>query len=201
MGIFERIRSAVAGAIPVEDDLDMENSQRVRNLPQSSDPNDAVPESEAQAKADAAENAAESYADGEIESHRQNETHSTPQPPQSHGNGAHVEDYVTASDVSISPASGAVTNVGSATSSYTYNGSGIEFHMIEIYVDEFSSSSRSTSLELNGTTIYFASNEEMAGTARPRALVTVPLGDGDTITKVTNEADYVSKWNAVEFTF
>lgn len=63
MGTFERIRSALAGELPVEDDLDMGDAQRVRNLPTSADPNDAVPETEAQSKADAAQAAAQGYAD------------------------------------------------------------------------------------------------------------------------------------------
>lgn len=63
MGVFDRIKSAVAGAIPVEDDLDMGNSQRMKNLPAPEDPSDAVSASEAQSKADTAEANAESYAD------------------------------------------------------------------------------------------------------------------------------------------
>lgn len=89
MGVLERIKSAISGSIPVEDDLDMGDSQRVRNLPQSDDPNDAVPETEAQSKADTAESNAESYADTEIENHRSNETHDQPQPPENHGNEDH----------------------------------------------------------------------------------------------------------------
>lgn len=52
----------------------------------------------AQQKADAAESAAESYADGEIESHRQNETHATAQPPENHGNQAHITDFLDAAE-------------------------------------------------------------------------------------------------------
>lgn len=49
----------------------------------------------AQQKADAAESAAESYADGEIENHRQNETHATAQPPETHGNESHDATFET----------------------------------------------------------------------------------------------------------
>lgn len=51
MGIFERIKSAVQGSIPVEDDLDMGNSNRVKNLPSPNDPTDAVSQTEAAAAA------------------------------------------------------------------------------------------------------------------------------------------------------
>lgn len=60
----------------------------------------------AQEKADAAESAAESYADGEIESHRQNERHDTAQPPENHGNGSHDANYVTVSTAPFSDADG-----------------------------------------------------------------------------------------------
>lgn len=42
MGRFERIASAVAGAIPVEADLDMGDSNRVRNLSEAAQPGDSV---------------------------------------------------------------------------------------------------------------------------------------------------------------
>jgi hypothetical protein len=98
MGVLERIKSAISGSIPVEDDLDMGDTQRVRNLPQSDDPNDAVPETEAQSKADTAESNAESYADTEIENHRSSETHAQAQPPQNHGNGSHNTNYLDSND-------------------------------------------------------------------------------------------------------
>lgn len=63
MGTFERIASAVAGALPIETDLDMGNSNRLKNLPDPNDPQDAETSGNAQAKADAAEAAAETYAD------------------------------------------------------------------------------------------------------------------------------------------
>lgn len=61
---------------------------------------DATLESEsgAQAKANAAESSAETFADNQIESHRQNETHATAQPPQSHNNAAHTESYTTSAE-------------------------------------------------------------------------------------------------------
>lgn len=123
MGLFERITSAVSGAIPVEDDLDMEDSQRVRNLPQSDDPNDAVPEAEARSKANAAQSDAEDYADGEIENHRQDETHARAQPPQTHGNGAHTSNYLTNAPVdSVNGQTGDVSIEGVSRQVFTSDG-------------------------------------------------------------------------------
>ena len=48
----------------------------------------------AQQKADQAQSDAESFAESEVESHRQNETHDTAQPPQSHDNEVHDRDFV-----------------------------------------------------------------------------------------------------------
>ena len=55
---------------------------------------DIESEEGAQQKADTAQSNAESFAESEVESHRQNETHDTAQPPQSHDNEAHDRDFV-----------------------------------------------------------------------------------------------------------
>lgn len=69
MGVLERIKSAVTGAVSVEDDLDMGDSQRVKNMPDPVDPQDAETSSNAQSKADTAESNAESYADTQVSNH------------------------------------------------------------------------------------------------------------------------------------
>ena len=106
MGSFQKIASAVAGALPIATDLDMQDSNRLKNVPQSNDSNDAVPQTEAQSLANSAESQAESYADTEIENHRVDEVHDTDQPPQSHGNGAHDSTFVTASTAPLGDADG-----------------------------------------------------------------------------------------------
>ena len=55
---------------------------------------DLESEEGAQAKADQAQSDAESFAESEVESHRQNETHDTAQPPQSHDNEVHDRAFV-----------------------------------------------------------------------------------------------------------
>ena len=55
---------------------------------------DIESEEGAQQKADQAQSNAESFAVSQVESHRQNETHDTAQPPQSHDNEAHDRDFV-----------------------------------------------------------------------------------------------------------
>ena len=55
---------------------------------------DIETEEGAQQKADQAQSDAESFAVSEVESHRENETHDTAQPPQSHDNEAHDRDFV-----------------------------------------------------------------------------------------------------------
>jgi hypothetical protein len=52
MGVLERVKSAVGSEIPVEDDLDMENSQRVRNMPDPENPQDAETANSAQSRVD-----------------------------------------------------------------------------------------------------------------------------------------------------
>ncbi|MFW5896345.1 MAG: hypothetical protein ACOCUA_03075, partial [archaeon] len=83
MGIFERIRSAVGGAIPVENDLDMDDENRVKNVPSSEDAGDAVSESEAQGKVD----------DHEDKGNPHSNSAST-----NHDNSAHSENYTTESE-------------------------------------------------------------------------------------------------------
>ena len=55
---------------------------------------DIESEEGAQQKADTAQSNAESFAESEVESHRQNETHATAQPPEEHGNDTHDRDFV-----------------------------------------------------------------------------------------------------------
>jgi len=179
MGIFERLKAAAGGLIPVEDDLDMENSQRVRNMPDPQNPQDAETASSAQSRADSAESSAESYADAEIESHRQGETHATGQPPQRHGNESHSADYITDAPVdSVNGQTGAVT-VSGGVSSHISRG---------VNVSDGSSDS--------GTLV--SGGGILIGTALIRAESDITSGDGGDASVTLNFEDGTSQSFTVE---
>ena len=80
----------------------------------------------AQQKADTAQSNAESFAESEVESHRQNETHDTAQPPQSHDNEAHDRAFV---DEGEAAAAAPVQSVNNQTGDVTLDA---EIDLIEV---------------------------------------------------------------------